>query len=197
MDEGTQHLGGFLPVLFVIAEAGDGAGLVVVAPEHGVPGASVLHALLPFDEETAQLIEIGIHQSPFLAVLVVHLEVMETEDHLELFFIRIGIAQAVVEGCGRHLADRHIIRDACVAHKFLEILVDAGAVGVEASAVALEIILQDIRLGDQVDHIEAEAGDTFCLPEADDIFEFLADFRVFPVEVRLGHIKEMQVILSK
>ncbi len=42
-----QHLGGLLPVPPLVAEAADDPGLVVVAPEEGVPAVSCLHPGLP------------------------------------------------------------------------------------------------------------------------------------------------------
>ena len=61
MDGGSQHLGGFLPVLVLVAEAADGPGLVMVAPEYGIPAALCLHSLLPGAEDILQLHQVGGH----------------------------------------------------------------------------------------------------------------------------------------
>ena len=67
-------------------------------------------------------------------------------------------------------------------------------VRIESSSVSDKVVFQHVRLGDQVDHVEAEASDAFLFPEADDILEFLSHLRVFPVEVCLGDVKQVQVI---
>ena len=69
-----------------------------------------------------------------------------------------------------------------------------GTVCIKSSSVSDKVIFQYIRLGDQVDDIEAEASDAFLFPEADDILQFLSHLRVFPVEVCLGDVKQVQVI---
>ena len=61
MDGGSQHLGGFLPVLVLVAEAADSPGLVMVAPEYGIPAVLCLHSLLPGAEEILQLHQVGGH----------------------------------------------------------------------------------------------------------------------------------------
>ena len=194
VDERRQHLGGLFPVVPIVAEAGYGAGLVVIAPEQRVPGAARLHAFLPLAQKVPQGLKIGIHERPFLAALVVHLEVVEREHHLEFFLRRICVAQAVVEGCGRHLSHGHHVGNAGVSDKLFQVLMDPGAVRIESSAVSDEVVFQYIRLGDQVDHVEAEASDALLLPEADDILELFSHLRVLPVEVCLGDIEQMQVI---
>ena len=74
---------------------------------------------------------------------------------------------------------------------------DPGAVRIESSAVSDKIIFQHIRLGDQVDDVEPESANSLFLPEADDIFEFFPYSRVLPVEIRLGYIKQMQIVFPQ
>ena len=91
----------------------------MVAPEQRVPGAARLHAFLPLAQKIPQSLEVGVHERPLLAALIVHFEVVEREHHLELFLCRVGIAQAVVQGCGRHLSYCHHVCNAGILNKFL------------------------------------------------------------------------------
>mgnify|MGYP002529510989 CR=1 FL=1 len=61
MDRCRQHLGAFLPVGRVAAKAADRTGLVMVAPEYGIPAVLYLHSLLPGAEEILQLHQVGGH----------------------------------------------------------------------------------------------------------------------------------------
>ena len=72
---------------------------------------------------------------------------------------------------------------------------DAGAVGVKAAAVAL-IIVGVFALADQVHHVETEALHALVHPEADNLLYLTAHRGVFPVQVRLGLVEQVQVILA-
>ena len=169
----------------------------MVAPEEGVPGVFGLHAFLPCLEQGTQLGVVRCLQGPFLAVLVVDLQVMEGEDHLQFLLGRIGVTDTVVQRGRGHLTDGHIARDAACLDQLLQILMDLGAIGVEAPAVALMIVFIDERLGDQVDHVKTETGNAFLFPETQDFGQLFTDSGILPVQVRLRHIKEMQVILAQ
>ena len=84
--------------------------------------------------------------------------------------------------------------DAAKAHHVLEVLVDVRAVRVEVLAVRL-VAGPAVRLADEVDHVKAEAAYALALPKAQDVGHLLANLGVVPVEVRLGHVKEVQVPL--
>ena len=47
VDNRGQHLCGLLPVFSFISEAGDDPGLVMIAPEHRIPGIVLCHFRLP------------------------------------------------------------------------------------------------------------------------------------------------------
>ena len=67
------------------------------------------------------------------------------------------------------------------------------AVGHHAPTVPAGSILKDLRLGDKVHHIEAEARHAAVAPEAHHIHECIAHLGVCPIEVRLAHIVHVQV----
>ena len=75
-----QHGRGLNAVAAVIAEAAQGARLVVVVPKERVPGIACRHAGLPVADEGFQGGEVEGLQRPFLLVFVVHFEVVEGED---------------------------------------------------------------------------------------------------------------------
>ena len=93
----SQHLRALFPVFLVVAESGKSSRLVVVVEEQRVPGVRVLHAGLPAEDEPLQLQEIKGLQLPFLLVLVVHLQMMEGEDHAQLVGVFSGVFHAVVQ----------------------------------------------------------------------------------------------------
>ena len=77
----------------------------------------------------------------------------------------------------------------------LQVLVHVRAVGIEAAAVA--VVLGEVGgLGDQVDHIQAEAAHAFVAPEAHHLEHFGAHLGVVPIEVGLCMVEQMQVVLA-
>ena len=52
-------------------------------------------------------------------------------------------------------------------------------------------------LGDQVDHVEAEALDALALPEAEDRGQLGPDLGVLPVQVGLADVEQVQVHLPR
>ena len=194
---GAQHFGALFPVPALVAKAADGAGLVVVAPEQGVPAVAGLHPLLPEGEQVFQGHVVGGHQGPLVPVLVVHLQVVEAEGHGQLVVVGVGVADAVLQAGGGHLAHRDHPLDAAGGHQLLQVAVDVPAVGVEAAAVALVVVLEHFGLGDQVDHVEAEALDALALPEAEDRGQLGPDLGVLPVQVGLADVEQVQVPLAQ
>ena len=70
----------------------------MIVPEERVPRIFLSHAFLPLFEETAKLHKVGRLQCPFLAIQIIDLQVMETEDHGQLLLIRVRVAHTVLEG---------------------------------------------------------------------------------------------------
>ena len=198
VDGGGQHLGRPHPVFPFVPEAGDDAGLVMVAPEQGVPAAPRLHAQLPVGEEFFQFPEAVCFQGPLVPVLVVGFQVVEAEYHGQLVPVGAGVAHAVVQAGGGHLPHRdHVLVLAeapLVEHP--QVFVDAGTVGVEAAAVPLVVVLQGPGLGDEVHHIEPEGPHAPAGPEVQHGEEFFPQVGVVPVQVRLGHVKEVEVVFA-
>ena len=108
-----------------------------------------------------------------------------------------GVADAVFQRGGGHLPHRDHAVDAARGDQLLQVLVDVAAIGIEPPSIALKIILIDLRFGDDVDYIETEALDAFRLPEAQDVGHFLPHGRVFPVEVSLHNIVQVQIPLAE
>ena len=169
----------------------------MVAPEEGVPCICILHALLPFLKESAKLGVVRGFERPLLTVKVVNFQMVERENHLEFFLIRVRVADTVVQGGRGHFADCHIACDSSGLDQLFEILVNSRTVCVEASAVADRVILVFIRLGNQVDNVEAESGNTLGLPEAQHLGQLCSDSRVLPVEIGLGDVEEVQIIFAQ
>ena len=74
---------------------------------------------------------------------------------------------------------------------------DVSAIGVEAAAVALIVILVKFGLGNDVDDVETEALDALRLPEAQDVGHFLPHGGVLPVQVGLHDVVKMQIPFAK
>ena len=71
-----------------------------------------------------------------------------------------------------------------------------GAVGIEATAVALMVVLEDLGLRDEVHDVEAEAAHALLFPEAHDVRDLVAYLGVAPVEVGLCRVKQVQAPLA-
>ena len=197
VDSGGQHLGTFLPVGRIAAKATHGTGLVVIAPEQRIPAVMRLHPLLPCLEQFFQGKMVGRHQCPFVAVLVVHLQMMEVEAHRQFMVARSSVSDAVFQRGGGHFAHRHHAVDAACRHQFFQVFVDIAAIGVEATAIARKVVLIHFRFGNQIDHIKAESLDSLRLPETEDVGHFFPHRRVLPVQVCLCHIEQVQIPLAQ
>ena len=191
-----QHLGGHHPMFALVAEAGDYARLVVVAPEQRRPPLAV-HAALPVVEDALEFEEIERRLGPLVAVGVIHLEVVEVEHHGEFRPVQRTIALAVLETGGGHLPHRHGPHGSeDVAAYVLQKFVDAWPVCVEAAAIPHLVARERLILGDKVDDVEAETVDPLLRPEVDDLFHLGANRRVFPVEIRLLAGEQVQIVLA-
>ena len=197
VDDRAQHLGRGGPVFALVAKARDHARLVMVAPEDRVPGVVRGHAGLPGEQDVLELLEIKGYKHPLLIADEIDLEVMEGEGHGQLAGVRARVAVAVLHGRGRHLADRDDLGVGAEGGliELVQVFVHARAVGIESAAIALIVAL--VRaLANEVDHVETEALDALAHPEADDVLHLAAHVRVFPVEVGLGAVKQVQVPLA-
>ena len=80
------------------------ARLIVVIPEQRVPAAAGLHTQCPIVQNLLQLGKTERHLRPLLAVLIVHLQVVEAEHHVQLVVCRVGVAHAVFDAGRGHFA---------------------------------------------------------------------------------------------
>ena len=190
MYRGAEHFGGFIST---VAETRHRAGLIVIAPKDGVPTSGVRHAFLPLRKQFFERTDIGRHELPFLPVFVIDLEMMEAEHHRQLMLIRIGITNAVFKRSRRHFADRDHSVNAAVGNQLFQKFVHVPTVGIKTASVALIVVNELFGFADQIDHIEAKTFDALRLPKAQNIFELRADFGIFPIEIGLRHVKQMQV----
>ena len=117
---------------------------------------------------------------------------VETERHGELVLRGVRVTDAVRDGGRAHLADRNHTVDAGVVHELLEIFMHMRAIRVVFAAIAIGVVLKR-ALADEVHDIKAEALHAACPPETQYILQFLAHGGIFPVQIRLRDIKEMQV----
>ena len=79
------------PVGRIAAKATHGTGLVVITPEQRIPAVMRLHPLLTCLEQLFQGKMVGRHQCPFVAVLVVHFQMMEVEAHGQFMVARSSV----------------------------------------------------------------------------------------------------------
>lgn len=67
------------------------------------------------------------------------------------------------------------------------------SVSIKTTAITDIVIFKKLRLGDQVYHIEAETLNALGLPEPQNILQFLTDFGIFPVQICLSYIEQVQI----
>ena len=197
MDRCRQHFGALLPIFSVTSKAAHRTGLVMVAPEQGIPAVVLLHSFLPGLEQLLQRHMVRRHQFPLLPILVIHLQVVEIKAHTQLVAVCTCVADAVFQRGGGHLAYGHHAVNAACLYQLLQILMHVAAIGIEPPSVALKIILINFRFGDHVDYIETEALDALCLPKAQNICHFFPHGGVFPVDICLHHIVQVQIPLAQ
>ncbi len=109
MDGSCQHGGPFCAEVFDIDEAVEGTGLVMVVPEEGRPAIASTHAFSPGMEEGLEFFKVKSLEGPFLALFIVHLEVVEVEDHVQFLTFRIAVLDAVGNISKAHFSNGHAI----------------------------------------------------------------------------------------
>ncbi|CAH0322719.1 hypothetical protein SRABI128_04971 [Microbacterium sp. Bi128] len=204
VQDAGQHFGGERAVSgAVVAEAGHGAGLVVVAPVQAVP-ARLGQPVLPAAQGPLQLGEQEFLGPPLVAVLLVQRHVLELKHHVHLGPGGVGVQDGVVHGHAGHFADGEqfagALREDFPVH-LLQELVHAGAVDVERGAVTKELAVghRAVRergvLGDEVDDVHPEPVHASVQPPVHHLVDRGADLRILPVQVRLLLRKDVQVVL--
>ena len=124
---------------------------------------------------------------------------LKLENHIQLMRILPRVALCLLDGHARRLPHGHeIIFCKHLLIHFLEKFMHArpaehigGNVAIEL-VFALRAIREALILGDHADDIHSE--DPLFAPPGHHIINFLAECRVFPVQIRLALCKEMQVI---
>ena len=119
---------------------------------------------------------------------------VEVEGHGHLVVGRVGVANAVLQRGGAHLAHGHVSVNAAKAHELLQVFVHMRPVRVEVLAVGL-VTWPAGGLRDEVHDVKAEARDALVLPESQHVRHLLAYLGVVPVEVGLRDVEEVQVPL--
>ena len=107
VNHGCQHGCRLGTVTLNVTKTVQCARLVVVIPEQRVPAAAGLHTQCPIVQDLLQLGKTERHLRPLLAVLVVHLQVVEAEHHVQLVVCRVGVAHAVFDAGRGHFAYGH------------------------------------------------------------------------------------------
>ena len=98
---------------------------------------------------------------------------------------RIRIANTVFNRGGAHFPDGHQSIDAAFLHKFLQVFMDMRSVRIKTSAVSQGVIFKDIRLGNNINYVEAKTVNALIAPKAHYVSELCADLRIVPVEIGL------------
>ena len=187
----------FYTVFLFISDSGNNSRLIMVAPEQSIPAAALFHFFLPGKQMLFQIMEAERLDLPFISGRIIHFQVMEAEDHGQLVRFRVGIADAVFQCGRRHFAYSYhiVIFSKGILVQLLKILVDFWSVCIETVSVPFQIILINVRFGDQIDHVEAQSLYPLFQPEVYSIINILTHLRVFPVQICLGYMEQMKVIL--
>ena len=145
VDKSPEHFGRLFPVFPVISKPGHNSGLIVVAPENGIPAAMLLHPLLPGLKQLLKRLQVWLFQFPFISIPVIHLQVVEVKAHGKLMLRWVRVADAVFQSGGRHLSHCHHAVNAGIPHQLLQILVNSRPICVKAAAVSLLVVLKAVR----------------------------------------------------
>ena len=127
MDGSCQHGGPFSVEVFDIDEAVEGSRLVMVVPEEGRPAIAGAHTFSPGMEEGLEFFKVKGLEGPFLALFIVHLEVVEVEDHVQFLTFRVAILDAVGNIGKAHFPNGHpilVLTVGCLVEHFQIIMVD-------------------------------------------------------------------------
>ena len=77
----------------------------------------------------------------------------------------------------------------------MQIVVHTRTIGIKATAITGQIIIEILLFRDEINDIEAKTIDTFIGPEMQYLFDFGADFRILPIQIGLLFTEQVQVIL--
>ncbi len=149
-----------------ITKARDDTRLIVVTPEQRIP-RHVVHPALPLRKNRLELNEVRCRQRPFVALGIIHLEMVEVKGHRQLVLRQRSIALAVGQRGRGHFPHRHqSARREHIAVELLQVVMDARAIGVEPPPVmAGQIVAKILVLRHQVDHIKPQSIDASIRPE--------------------------------
>jgi len=187
----------------IVAEAADGARLVMVVQVEAVPANASL-GFLPGAQAVGELAgtqRAGVELSRFEAEVYV----VELEHHVELTPGRVRKKQDVVAAHARSFADRHgsgAPREDLAAH-LGEVFMQVGPFGEVREALAPrapgvnDAVGQGRVLRDQVDDVHAEAVDAAVEPPVHHVIDGGADLGVVPVQVGLLLVEQVQVVLAR
>ena len=187
MQQGGQHLGGFLPVSAIVAPAGNDARQVVVVPEQAVPAFAV-QAHLPLGQHLFQRRKLQRSQVPLrLAGDLVQADVLKLEHHREFLAPRVAEDGGVLHIGAPGLTHGHQIGAA------KGVGVQLPDIGMQHRAVGGN---SQVRvLGNLVDDIQPETAHALVHPKADGLVQLLPQGGVVPVQVRLFDGKLVEIIL--
>ena len=202
MDEGREHFRAQRAEEFAVAAvAADLPRLVVVAQIDGIPGFA-LEIQLPAVQDRAHVIERRAVVAPLsqFRTVVQAVVVLKSEHHVQLFAVRVGIAQGIGgRSAGFPHGQQVVLAEHALAH-FLQIAVRGLGVQVLGAGDVIEFAGSDgpvvkAFLADHADHVHAKAVDALVAPPGHHIEDGVPDLGIGPVEVRLLLGEEVQVIL--
>ena len=187
MQQGSQHLGGFLPVGTIVAPTGDNARQVVVVPEQAVPALAV-QAHLPLGKHFFQCRKLQRGQIPLLlAGDLVQADMLKLEHHRKFLAPRVTEDRRVLYGSAPGFTHGHQVGAA------KGVGVQLPDVGMQHRAVGGD--LQIGILGNLVNDIQPEAAHALVHPKADSLVQLLPQGGIVPVQVRLLDGKLVEIIL--
>ena len=182
--------------------AAGASGLVVVLDDGRIE-ADVADLLLGAEKAAPVGVDIdALGVKPALAAAAVELggevehggkiaAVADKERQILLLFVEDFAHRKGVVGCEGFVP--HLAQELSDAFRLQQHVVDGG----QAVLAVRGIIVQNRRLLDVDDRIDAEAADPLLHPPADVLVHFLAEHRVLPVEVGLLFVKDMHVELVR
>ena len=205
MQAGGQHLGGFYsPPGAVIAEPGDTTGLIMVVQIEAVPGPA-FQFRLPFVEDRTQIFQGRFDRRPFTEGDIgpgdgPHM--LKMEDHAQFCLVLIGVFHGFLNrDAGGFPDSQQIITGQDFTVHFPQKFVDPGTADriwrrVPVKTVIADSVRESLDLGNQADNIHPETIDPFVAPPGHQVEDFLPDFVILPVQVRLFAGEQMQIVLS-
>ena len=189
MNHTGKHLCWFFPIFPFVSKTWYDTRLIMIAPKQCIPCISPLHSHLPFFKDNFQFHIIRFHKFPLVSILIIHFQVMEIKTHRQLFFFCTWITDTMFKRCRWHLPYCYIIFNSCISYKFFQIFMNVRSVCIKFSSVSFKIIFPNLRLRNQIHYIKTKAFYTFCFPKTNNFFQLFSDFRIFPVQICLCHIK--------